>query len=280
MRSGRAGSRRHARGPYAARATSASSMPPRVGDPRVALLRLGSAAAPSCAFASSDRRAAGPRAAAARRRRRAHAGAPCARASSTSPICSRSLATIGLPSPMYSKSFVGEPTNRVPSAFRTCGETQTSQLASSSSALLVRDHPGHVDDVAKPAAADLAADLVEHRAVPDQHPARFRPSGGGRLDHRRQLPHPVPEAEGPDESDGRRLLQPAPLAPRVRRWSRSGSNRSTSTPLGLTRIRPDRLPTPRAVAHRVGDHDQQVGVRHGRAFDLLASRSSGTRPLP
>src|ERR1051325_1573885 len=51
------------------------------------------------------------------------------RSTSTSPICPRQLATIPFPIAMYSKIFVGDPKNSLPSASGTCGATSMSHAS-------------------------------------------------------------------------------------------------------------------------------------------------------
>ncbi len=134
--------------------------------------------------------------------------------------------------PMYSNSFVGEPKKRVPSALGTCGETQTSQAASSPTARSRSTIPVNSTTSSRPRRSTSA------RPRRTARPSPIRPSG--RRADRRAPPrspaarrHTVPRAEGANEPDrrrseparARRATQPAgpahaprPAARRRRRW--------------------------------------------------------------
>ncbi len=70
-----------------------------------------------------------------------HAVRSCSR---TSASCSSRLATMPLPIAMYSKSFVGEPKNLLPSGIGRCGETRMSEASRYSATLSLGSDPVNI----------------------------------------------------------------------------------------------------------------------------------------
>ena len=205
---------------------------------------------------------------------------PVRSCSITSPICSRSLATIGFARPMYSNSFVGEPKKR--RAVRVRDVRRDADVA----ARKELDARSCVDDRRElnhreAAPVDLPRPPAAARRRRRRSSGRRARARATRRDHAGSTLDPVPEPERADEAHRRRLGPAQPRRHSAGGRARSGASRSTSTPFGFTSMRSRRRPARRLVPEHVGDHDDQRSVVQVAALSAASVfADAGPAPSP
>ena len=93
---------------------------------------------------------------------------------STSPICSRSLATIPPPIAMYSKIFVGDPKNLLSTMWLLCGDTIEVARLQQPRALRLRHPADALHPIVEAVALDFRVELRLVGAVADQEKSHAR----------------------------------------------------------------------------------------------------------